>query len=1037
MISIRLLALSAALSSWAGGWAQTGEKAAPDAFAAIALETPPPQRGGLRENRPAILPPIELESVRSDDRIQFGERPVLRNAAEFRAQLAALRQRFQPFLEDHTPPLPATRARAELDTFDFRMEEEADRQDITRIFRGEGEWRSVRIPHYQGPVGWWSAWYRKTLRVPPAVAAAERMFLRFLAVDYRCQVYVNGRMVKAHEGFFAPFEVDVTPFLWKDRENVLAIRIENESIPITVHSWKGPNIDGDKLYAAVGPGWDEPGTGWHHCPPGAGIWQRVYLEGRPRVAITDVFVRPDWAAGAIEARIEVYQPDPDLKEIELKLSVYPANFQGPRIAEFPVEVQPAGPGFSEYRARIELRGFRSWTPDEPFLYTLRAEIRPKRGGNPDAQQTRFGMREFRMDDHSPVKGAYYLNGEPVILRGANTMGHFMTAVMRGDRERLIEDVLIGKLANMNFFRLTQSPVPTEVYEVCDRLGMMLQTDLPLFGFLRRPQLVEAIKQAGEMERLIRGHASSIQVSYINEPFSPDSRKAGHRQLTRAELEEFFTAASAVIRTHNPDRVIKPVDGDYDPPAPGLPDNHIYSTWYGSHAVPIGKFIRGYWVSQKPGWKFGSGEYGVEGLEDAETMFRHYPKDWVPASLDARWNPDKIASAQTWTMHHGWFDAQDTMREWIAASQAHQAWGIREMTRAFRRQSDRIVSTAVHLLLDTWPAGWMKSLVDVDRRPKPAYFEFREALTPLLADIRADRRRYFSGEPLAVEFWVANDRRAPREPAYLVWEVWQENRRVFVQRAAAVLPSFGAAFQGYFRYRTPAVQTRQSLRLRLGLQDSAGRLLHDSEMTVEVFPAPRPERAVALIVGEQEGRAWRLAGELGWTPQSFGSPPAAARIALVDQPAAFEPAAARLLEWVRAGGTALFLEQETAAVWRVEGSPVQVKPARGKEFVSRKTGHPLVSGFQPFDFAYWYDPAKDFIEYTATAYLEGAELRPILITGRDAQAGDPYALRVPLPVVAERGLGKGRLIFSQLRVTGRVNVEPPAREFLERCLMPAR
>ena len=52
----------------------------------------------------------------------------------------------------------------------------------------------------------------------------------------------------------------------------------------------------------------------------------------------------------------------------------------------------------------------------------------------------------------------------------------------------------------------------EVYDMFDRLGMMVQTDLPLFGHLRRPQLEEAIRQAGEMEKLVRNHPSNIMIT---------------------------------------------------------------------------------------------------------------------------------------------------------------------------------------------------------------------------------------------------------------------------------------------------------------------------------------------------------------------------------------------------------------------------------------------------------------------------------------------------------------------------------------------
>jgi len=1007
-----------------------------DFFAAIALETPPSDRKGLSEKLPPLLPALELESSRNNPSTAFPRRKVMKTREEFRAALEELKKKYAPFLEDHTPTATSTRDRLALDDFDFRMEEPEDLKDISRVWRGDGSWKAVRIPDYRGPIGWWAGYYRKVMQIPDGIWQKESVFLRFGGVDYKCQVYLNGRMIGTHEGYFGSFEIDVTPYLRKNGDNVLVVRIENESTMLGLDSWKGPDVDGDKLYADVGPGWDEPGVGWHECPPGAGLWQKVYLEGRPKVNITDIFVRPNLDDKTIEARVEVYQPEKINREVDLKVSVYPRNFRGSGIENIPMKSRPAGPGLTEYRAQIRLGDFRRWELEGPYLYTLRATIQAKNGGPADVRDTQFGMRKFTMDDTSKVKGTLYLNNEPILLRGANTMGHLELAVMRENWDQLMEDILIAKLANMNFFRLTQSPVQPEVYEMCDRLGMLLQTDLPLFGYLRRPKLEEGIRQAGEMERLIRGHPSSIMVSYINEPFSAQRADKSHRFLTRQELEQFFEAASNVVRVYNPDRVIKPVDGDYDPPAPGIPDNHIYSAWYGSHALPIGKFIRGYWVANKDGWKHGSGEYGVEGLEDAETMFRHYPKEWLPASVSDPWNPAKIPFAQTWTMHHSWFDAQDTMKEWIEASQQHQAWGVRTMTRAFRRQSDRIVSTAVHLLIDAWPAGWMKTLVDVDRNPKPAYFEFKEALTPLMVDIRTDRSRYFSGEKLQLEFWVANDRRAEFPRGELLWEVWRAGERIFSQSGPADIPSFSAAFQGYFPYVAPDVKRREHLTVRLGLKSPAGELIHDSELEVEVFPVFDKERnrgREVAIVGKEGGRAWKLAETLGLKPHLFSNDSDGAIAVFVDQVDAYEVTRAEVLNYARKGGNVLFLEQEAGVVWRLERQEVVIKAIGGKEFVSRKTGHPLVAAFQPFDFSYWYDRQKDYIEYVTTTFLDGANLSPVLITGKDAQAGDPYPERKVLPVVGEQRLGKGSLILSELKATARVEYEPVAAAFYQAIL----
>ena len=53
---------------------------------------------------------------------------------------------------------------------------------------------------------------------------------------------------------------------------------------------------------------------------------------------------------------------------------------------------------------------------------------------------------------------FFLNGRPIRLRGANTMGFEQQDVMRGDDAQLIDDILLAKLCHMNFWRITQRPV---------------------------------------------------------------------------------------------------------------------------------------------------------------------------------------------------------------------------------------------------------------------------------------------------------------------------------------------------------------------------------------------------------------------------------------------------------------------------------------------------------------------------------------------------------------------------------------------------
>jgi hypothetical protein len=94
----------------------------------------------------------------------------------------------------------------------------------------------------------------------------------------------------------------------------------------------------------------------------------------------------------------------------------------------------------------------------------------------------------------------------------------------------------------------------------------------------------------------------------------------------------------------------------------------------------------------------------------------------------------------------------------------------------------------------------------------------------------------------------------------------------------------------------------------------------------------------------------------------------------------------------------------------------VKGTRGREFVSRKTGHPLVASFQPFDFAYWYDRGKDYIEDVAAAHLEGPSLtRPSSSARSNRRWGQVAASAVndELPLRYD-GSGRFSRVTSEIR-----------------------
>jgi beta-galactosidase/beta-glucuronidase len=99
-----------------------------------------------------------------------------------------------------------------------------------RSDRGSG-WESQGFANYTGV-----AWYRQRVVVPAELAAAERLYLLFAAVDEDAEVWVNGEKAFTHtceatglapEAIWTtPFAFDVRPLL-KEGENLVAVRVNN------------------------------------------------------------------------------------------------------------------------------------------------------------------------------------------------------------------------------------------------------------------------------------------------------------------------------------------------------------------------------------------------------------------------------------------------------------------------------------------------------------------------------------------------------------------------------------------------------------------------------------------------------------------------------------------------------------------------------------------------------------------------------------------------------------------------------------------
>lgn len=132
------------------------------------------------------------------------------------------------------------------------------------------------------------AWYWRTITVAPP-AADQVALLRFGAVDYSAQVFVNGQKAGSHEGGYLPFEIDVTSLLHSG-ENQVAVRVADPGA-------KPHDLVEGINYAEIPHGKQS----WY--VQNSGLWQSVGLDYRPRARLGSVNI-----SAALDGAVAITAP---------------------------------------------------------------------------------------------------------------------------------------------------------------------------------------------------------------------------------------------------------------------------------------------------------------------------------------------------------------------------------------------------------------------------------------------------------------------------------------------------------------------------------------------------------------------------------------------------------------------------------------------------------------------------------------------------------------------------------------------------------
>ena len=348
--------------------------------------------------------------------------------------------------------------------------------------------------------------YRRSFTLP-ANWDGKEVFVNFDGVDSFFYLWINGKYV----GFS------------KDSRTLAAFNITKALQP-------GENVIAAEVYRYSDGSYLECQDMWRL----SGIFRSVYLNATPKLQIRDVFALPDLDAdyknGTLSVKTTLRNLDMAARPLPA-LSVQLLDESGkPLVSDSIPASGDLAPGTEkEITAKLSVANPHKWTAETPNLYTVVIT------GDGESVSFRTGFRKVEIKG-----GRYLINGQPVKLKGTNRhemepdTGHAVS------RERMMQDIIRLKEANINHVRTCHYPNDPYWYELCDIHGIYLmdEANIESHGYYYGEQSLSHPPEwkAAHVDRVVnmvhrdKNHPSVIFWSLGNEAGPGKNFEAAHDAL---------------------------------------------------------------------------------------------------------------------------------------------------------------------------------------------------------------------------------------------------------------------------------------------------------------------------------------------------------------------------------------------------------------------------------------------------------------------------------------------------------------------------
>ena len=440
-------------------------------------------------------------------------------------------------------------------------------------------------------------WYATSFDLPKKKNATY--LLHFGAVDWRTEVFVNGRSVGIHEGGYDPFSFDITGFITKGKQQL--------EVKVWDPTDDGPQPRGKQV--------NRPHGIWY--TPVTGIWQTVWVEAVPQTYIAATIQTPD----VDNKRLSVTT---DVKNLQPGDSIKISAWDGSSVI---AETTAAGAA----EAKLAIGNPKLWSVKSPFLYDLKIAV-VRKGKVVDEVKSYFAMRKssVKADQHGVLR--MMLNDEFVFQLGPLDQGWWPDGLYTAPTdEALLFDIVKTKEMGFNLIRKHVKTEPARWYRYCDSVGMLVWQDMPSGDLGARWNSRPGYEGGNEMDRtpesekIYRTEWNAIMESLHNFPsivvWTPFNEAWG--QFKTIEITEW-------TKQKDPSRLVNSASGGnfyvtgdimdlHNYPAPAMPKVDLFGA---KQALVLGEFGGLGLPLEGHTWQ-GKNNWGYQSFKDADTMYMKY------------------------------------------------------------------------------------------------------------------------------------------------------------------------------------------------------------------------------------------------------------------------------------------------------------------------------------------------------------------------------------------------------------------------------